>query len=137
MSPEDRLGALGIELPAPPPSLASYARTVRHDNLVYVSGQLPLVGGSLVHTGKLGAELSTAQGVRAARQCVINTIAALKAEVGELSAVVRIVKVTAFVASDPLFTGQSQVVDGASDLLLEIFGDAGRHARSAVGVACL
>lgn len=105
--------------------------------MVYLSGQIPMLDGALMLTGKVGGGVSDVDATAAARQCAINAIAALKAEVGELSQVKRIVKVTVFIASDPSFTGQSQVANGASDLFLEVFGDLGRHARSAVGVACL
>ena len=137
MNPETRIQELGIELPDATPSLASYARTVRYGNLLYVSGQLPLLGVSLVHVGKVGVSVSCGEAVVAARQCAVNAIAALKAEVGDLSKVSRIVKLTGYVASEPSFTSQSQVIDGASDLFVDVFGEAGRHARSAVGVACL
>jgi enamine deaminase RidA (YjgF/YER057c/UK114 family) len=137
MSPETRIQELGIELPEATPSLASYARTVRHGNLMYVSGQLPLLGGSIVRAGKVGGGVSVADAIVAARQCAVNAIAAMKAEVGDLSKVSRIVKLVGYIACDPSFTGQSKVVDGASDLFVTVFGDGGRHARSAVGVACL
>ncbi len=106
-------------------------------SLVYTAGQVPMVKGKLGVTGKVGAEVDPEEAARQARICALNAIAALKAEVGELSRVVRIVKVVGFVASAPDFHGQPQVVNGASDLLAEVFGDAGRHARSAVGVAVL
>jgi enamine deaminase RidA (YjgF/YER057c/UK114 family) len=137
LTPEARLRELDIELPAPSRSLASYVPTVQCGGLVYLSGQIPMLGGALLYTGKVGDGVSDVDGKAAARQCAINAIAALKAEVGELSSVKRIVKLTVFIASDPSFTGQSQVANGASDLFLEVFGDLGRHARSAVGVACL
>lgn len=137
MTPEARLRELELELPAPSRSLASYVPTVRCGGMVYLSGQIPMLDGVLLHTGKLGGGVSDVDGTAAARRCAINAIAALKAGVGELSSVKRIVKLTVFIASDPSFTGQSQVANGASDLFLEVFGDLGRHARSAVGVACL
>lgn len=137
MNPEERLKELKIELPEAAPALASYVRTVRYGNFVYVSGQLPLVEGKLLQSGKVGSSVSADEAVVAARQCAINAIAALKSEIGDLSAVSRIVKITGFVASDPSFTGQPLVVNGASDLFVDVFGDNGRHARSAVGVASL
>lgn len=137
MNPEERLKELKIELPEAAPALASYVRTVRYGNFVYVSGQLPLVEGKLLQSGKVGSSVSADEAVVAARQCAINAIAALKSEIGDLSAVSRIIKITGFVASDPSFTGQPLVVNGASDLFVDVFGENGRHARSAVGVASL
>ncbi|NVI90325.1 RidA family protein [Actinomadura sp. BRA 177] len=136
-TPEERLQELGIELPDLVPPVASYVPTARTGSLVYTAGQIPLVKGELGATGKVGAEVSAEEAAKQARICALNCVAALKAEVGELSRVVRIVKVVGFVASAPDFTGQPQVVNGASDLLAEVFGDAGKHARSAVGVAVL
>jgi enamine deaminase RidA (YjgF/YER057c/UK114 family) len=136
-TPEERLQELGIELPDVVPPVASYVPTARTGSLVYTAGQIPLVKGELGATGKVGAEVSAEEAAKQARICALNAVAALKAEVGELSQVVRIVKVVGFVASAPDFTGQPQVVNGASDLLAEVFGDAGKHARSAVGVAVL
>ncbi|MGW2306841.1 RidA family protein [Actinomadura luteofluorescens] len=136
-TPEERIRELGIELPEAVPPVASYVPTARTGSLVYTAGQIPLVKGELGATGKVGAEVSAEEAARQARICALNAIAALKAEVGELSRIVRIVKVVGFVASAPDFHGQPQVINGASDLLAEVFGDAGRHARSAVGVAVL
>jgi enamine deaminase RidA (YjgF/YER057c/UK114 family) len=136
-TPEERLADLGIEVPPVVRPVASYVPTVRTGSLVYTAGQVPLRGGELVATGKVGAEISPEQGAELAKICAINVIAALKAEVGELSRVVRIVKVVGFVASAPDFSGQPQVMNGASDLFGAVFGDAGAHARSAVGVAVL
>ncbi|TDD81189.1 RidA family protein [Actinomadura rubrisoli] len=136
-TPEERIGELGLELPEVVAPLASYVPTARTGSLVYTAGQVPLVKGELPITGKVGAEVTAEQAVEQARICALNAIAALKAEVGELSRVVRIVKVVGFVASAPDFDGQPKVINGASDLLGEVFGDAGRHARSAVGVAVL
>jgi enamine deaminase RidA (YjgF/YER057c/UK114 family) len=137
MNVESRLVELGITLPDATPSLASYVPTVRYGNFIYVSGQLPMLEGRLIYAGKVGGDVSLEAAVAAARQCAVNAIAALKAEVGDLSSVSRIVKLTGYVASDPTFTGQSQVVNGASDLMLALFGDVGHHARAAIGVACL
>ncbi|TDD26838.1 RidA family protein [Actinomadura sp. KC06] len=136
-TPEERIRELGMELPEAVPPVASYVPTARTGSLVYTAGQIPLVKGELGLTGKVGAEVSPEEGARQARICALNAIAALKAEVGELSRIARIVKVVGFVASAPDFDGQPQVINGASDLLVEVFGDAGKHARSAVGVAVL
>jgi enamine deaminase RidA (YjgF/YER057c/UK114 family) len=137
MSVESRLGELGLELPEVVAPVAAYVPAVRSGNLVWTSGQLPFVAGSLSATGKVGAavDAETAKGL--ARTCALNALAAIRAEVGDLDRVRRVVKVVGFVASDPSFTGQPGVINGASELLGEVFGDAGRHARSAVGVAVL
>ncbi len=134
-TPEERIRELGLELPEPVAPLASYVPTARTGSLVYTSGQVPFVKGELHVLGKVGAEVDLDQAVEQARICALNCVAALKAEVGELSRITRIVKLVVFVASAPDFYAQPQVANGASDLLAEIFGDAGRHARSAVGVA--
>jgi enamine deaminase RidA (YjgF/YER057c/UK114 family) len=136
-TPEDRIRELGLEVPEVVAPLASYLPVARTGTLVYTSGQLPMVKGELAATGKVGAEIDPERAAELARTCALNAIAAVKAEVGELSRVRRIVKVVGFVASAPDFYGQPQVINGASDLLGEVFGDAGRHARSAVGVAVL
>ena len=117
--------------------MAAYVPAVRTGNYVYTSGQLPMVDGSLVATGKVGAEITAEQAKDLARICALNALAAVKAEVGDLAAVRRVVKVVGFVASAPDFTGQPGVINGASELLGEVFGDRGVHARSAVGVAVL
>ncbi|MGH3388735.1 MAG: RidA family protein [Actinomadura sp.] len=137
MSPEERIVELGLRLPAVAAPLASYVPTVRTGSLVYTSGQLPIVEGELVETGLVGAEVTPERAYELARICALNAIAAVRAEVGELSRVVRIVKVVGFVASAAGFYGQPQVVNGTSELLGEVFGEAGVHARSAVGVAVL
>jgi enamine deaminase RidA (YjgF/YER057c/UK114 family) len=136
-TPEERLAELGESVPEVAAPLAAYVPTVRTGQHVYVSGQLPWRDGELMHAGKVGADVSAEDAAQCARQCALNAIGALKAELGELSAVKRIVKVVGFVASAPDFTGQPQVINGASQLLAEVFGDAGRHARSAVGMAVL
>ncbi|WP_046469207.1 RidA family protein [Allosalinactinospora lopnorensis] len=136
-SPEERLAGLGLTLPEVIKPLASYTPTVRSGDHVYVSGQVPLVDGAAAGTGKVGAEVTQERAAELAAICALNGIAALKAEVGELSAVRRVVKVVGFVASAPTFTAQPQVINGASDLIGEVFGSAGVHARSAVGVAAL
>ncbi len=136
-TPDERLAALGLTLPAVTVPLAAYVPAVRTGSHVYTAGQLPMADGKLLRTGKLGAEVSVADGAALARTCALNALAAVASVTGSLSAVRRIVKVTGFVASDPSFTAQAQVVNGASELLLELFGDAGKHARSAVGMAVL
>jgi enamine deaminase RidA (YjgF/YER057c/UK114 family) len=136
-TPEERIAELGLELPPVVQPLAAYVPTARTGSLVYTAGQVPVVKGELAAMGKVGAEVSAEQAVQLARICALNVIAAIKAEVGELSRVTRIVKVVGFVASAPDFYGQPQVINGASELLGEVFGDAGKHARSAVGVAVL
>jgi enamine deaminase RidA (YjgF/YER057c/UK114 family) len=136
-SPEDRLAELGLQLPSVAAPVAAYVPAVRSGNHVYTSGQLPMVEGKLAATGKVGAEVSPEQAASLARTCALNALAAVKAEVGDLARVRRVVKVVGFVASAPDFTGQPGVVNGASDLLGQVFGDAGVHARSAVGVAVL
>jgi len=132
-SPEARLKALGIELPPAPKPLASYVPAVRTGNLVYLAGQGPVAGGKPTVTGKVGAELTEEEGYKAARATILASLAALRAEIGSLDRVRRIVKLVGWVNSAPGFTRQPWVINGASDLLVEIFGDAGRHARSAVG----
>ncbi|MFF4774641.1 RidA family protein [Microtetraspora fusca] len=136
-TPEQRIADLGLTLPEVVAPLAAYVPAVRTGDYVYTSGQLPMVGGKLAVTGKVGAEVSAEEAAAQARICALNALAAVKSVVGDLSNVVRIVKVVAFVASAPGFTGQPQVANGASELLGEILGDAGKHARSAVGVAVL
>jgi enamine deaminase RidA (YjgF/YER057c/UK114 family) len=136
-SPEERLQELGLSLPDVAKPVASYVPAVRSGGYVYTSGQLPLVDGALPMAGKVGAQVSAEEGKTLARLCALNALAAVAAEGGGLGAVRRVVKVVGFVASAPDFVGQPGVVNGASDLLSEVFGDAGLHARSAVGVACL
>jgi enamine deaminase RidA (YjgF/YER057c/UK114 family) len=132
-SPEARLQALGIQLPAVSPPIASYVPAVRTGNLIYLAGQGPITGGKPTVTGKVGAELTEEQGNRVARETILNSLAVLRAEIGSLDRVRRIVKLVGWVNSAPGFTRQPWVINGASDLLVEIFGDAGKHARSAVG----
>jgi enamine deaminase RidA (YjgF/YER057c/UK114 family) len=136
-SPEARLAALGLTLPKVTPPLAAYVPAVRTGRYVYCSGQLPIVDGQLLATGKVGAGVSVGEAAALARTCALNALAAVASVTGGLSAVRRIVKVTGFVASAPDFTEQAQVINGASELLIEVFGEAGRHARSAVGMAVL
>lgn len=129
-----RLEQAGIELPAVVAPLANYVPAVRTGPYVYTSGQLPVIDGALAATGKVGAGVSPEKAVELARQCALNALAAVHDLVG-IDAVVRVVKVVGFVASAPGFNGQPAVLNGASDLLGEVFGDAGVHARSAVGVS--
>lgn len=137
MSATETLASLGIELPEVVPPLAAYQPTARAGSLVFTAGQLPVKDGSPIATGKLGAEVDVETGTACARQCALNALAAIAAEVGSVDAITRIVKVVVFVASAPDFTGQPQVANGASELLGEVFGEAGKHARSAVGVSVL
>jgi enamine deaminase RidA (YjgF/YER057c/UK114 family) len=136
-TPEERLASLGHELPEVSKPVAAYVPAVRSGAQVFTAGQLPMRNGTLLMTGKVGGEISPDQAADCARQCALNALAAVKAEVGELSDVRRVVKVVVFVASTPDFTGQPQVANGASQLLGDVFGDAGQHARSAVGVPVL
>ncbi len=136
-TPEERLVGLGLAIPEVAAPVAAYVPTVRTGRHVHTSGQLPMREGQLLHTGKVGGAVSQEEAVECARQCALNALAAIRAEVGELSAVKRVVKVVAFVASTPDFTAQPAVANGVSELLGEVFGEAGRHARSAVGVAVL
>lgn len=137
---EQRLAEMGLSVPDVAPPVAVYVPAVRDGDLVWTSGQLPMVGGSLAATGKVGEGagcVSPDDAKELARTCALNALAAVKSVVGDLDAVQRVVKVVGFVASDPGFTGQPAVVNGASELLGQAFGDAGIHARSAVGVAVL
>lgn len=135
MSAEERLRELGIHLPPAPAPVASYVPVVVSGGLAYVSGQVPMSEGKLLWKGKLGAELDFVAGAEAARQCGLQALSVLRAELGSLDRVRRIVKVSVFVASERGFTDQPKVANGASDLLVQVFGDLGRHARAAVGVA--
>jgi enamine deaminase RidA (YjgF/YER057c/UK114 family) len=136
-APESKLAELGLKLPPVAAPAAAYVPAVRTGSLVYTSGQVPFVDGKLPATGKVGAEVTPEQAYDYAQICALNALAAVKAEVGDLSLVTRVVKLLVFVASAPDFTGQPQVGNGASDLLGKVFGDSGLHARSAVGVAVL
>jgi enamine deaminase RidA (YjgF/YER057c/UK114 family) len=129
-----RLAELGITLPAVSPPVAAYVPAVRSGSYVYVSGQLPFVDGALRTTGKVGTEVSPEEAKELAARCAVNALAAIEDLVG-LAAVTKVVKVTGFVASAPGFTGQPGVINGASELFGSVFGEAGKHARSAVGVA--
>lgn len=136
-TPEERLEALGLAVPEVAKPVAAYVPAVRSGQHVFTSGQLPMRSGELIATGKVGGEVTPEVAVECARQCALNALAAVRAEVGELSAVRRVVKVVAFIASTPDFTGQPQVANGVSELLGVVFGEAGVHARSAVGVPVL
>jgi enamine deaminase RidA (YjgF/YER057c/UK114 family) len=136
-TPEQRLQGLGLSIPDVAKPVAAYVPAVRTGTYVLTSGQLPLREGSLLAAGKVGGQVSPEQAYDCARQCALNAIAAVRAEIGDLSAVTRVVKVVAFVSSTTDFTGQPQVANGASELLGEVFADAGQHARSAVGVPVL
>ncbi|HEU5426765.1 MAG TPA: RidA family protein [Actinocrinis sp.] len=136
-TPEERLARLGLEVPAVAKPVAAYVPAVRSGTLVFTSGQLPTIDGKLPATGKVGAEVSAEEAKQLAERCALNALAAVKSEIGELSRVRRVVKVVGFVASAPGFTGQPAVINGASELLGKVFGEAGAHARSAVGVAVL
>jgi len=134
---EDRLSELGLTVPEVVPPVAAYVPVVRDGDLVFTSGQLPMVDGALAATGKVGAEVDADAAKELAAVCALNAIAAIKSEVGDLDMVSRVVKVVGFVASAPSFTGQPGVINGASELFAKAFGDKGIHARSAVGVAAL
>lgn len=132
-----RLQALGVEIPEVAAPAANYLPYSKSGNLLLTSGQLPFEDGKLKHTGKIGGELSIEQGQEAARMCIINVLAVAKAALGDLENIKQIVKITIFVSSTPDFTSQHLVGNGASDFLVEVLGEKGRHARSAVGVPCL
>ena len=137
---EARLAELGLTVPEVVPPVAAYVPAVLDGNHVWTSGQLPMVDGALAATGKVGdgpGLVAPADAARLARQCALNALAAVRSVIGDLDRVDRVVKVVGFVASDPSFTGQPAVINGASEVLGEIFGDRGGHARSAVGVAVL
>jgi enamine deaminase RidA (YjgF/YER057c/UK114 family) len=135
MSIEQRIQELGLVLPAPVKPAFQYVAVVVHEGLAWVAGQIPRAGDQILMTGKVGAEVSVERAREAARACVLQGVAQLKEAVGTLERIDRIVKVVGFVASAPGFTEQPRVIDAASELFVQIFGEAGRHARSAVGVA--
>jgi len=137
MTPEQKLQSLGIELPPPASPVGAYVPAVRTGNLVLTAGQLPLKDGSLTAAGKVPADVSLEDAQLAARQALLNALAALRAEIGSLDNVSRVVRLNVLVNSTADFTDQAKVANGASDLLLEVFGDAGRHTRTAVGAAQL
>lgn len=136
-TPTERLAQLGLDLPAPPPPLPTFQPYVRVGSTVYTSGQIATVGGQLVASGRLGAEVDLATGQRAARICAVNVLAQLNAAAGSLDHIAQLIKITVFVASAPGFTEQSQVANGASQLMNDVLGPVGEHARSAIGVAAL
>ena len=136
-SPEERLAELGISIPKPPAPAAAYVPTMQAGSLLFTAGQVPVGEGGLVAEGIVGDSVDMDTAVACARQCAINVIAQVKAAVIELSRVRQVVKLTVFVASTPTFTQQHLVANGASELMAEVFGDIGRHARSAVGVPSL
>jgi len=133
--PAERLAALGLTLPPVAAPVAAYVPAVRTGTYVYTSGQLPTVDGKLPAVGKVGAEVSAQDAAGMARTCALNALAAAASAAGGIEAIRRIVKVTGFVASAPGFGGQAQVINGASELLIEVFGEDGKHSRSAIGVA--
>jgi enamine deaminase RidA (YjgF/YER057c/UK114 family) len=137
MTIEQKLAELGLELPTVAAPAGAYVPAVISGNLVFTAGQIPLVDGVLMATGKVGNEISPEFAKEIAQRCALNALAAIKSVLGDLSRVKRVVKVVGFVASTPEFTGQPGVLNGASELLGKVFGDAGLHARSAVGVASL
>jgi enamine deaminase RidA (YjgF/YER057c/UK114 family) len=132
---EARLAAQGHQLPGAVAPAYQYVAVLVHQGIAYVSGQIPRAGGQVLFSGKAGADINLLQAQRAAEACVLQALAQLKAELGDLGRVLRILRVTGYVASAPGFTQQPQIIDAASNLLVAAFGDAGRHARSAVGVA--
>lgn len=137
MTVTDRLAELGIDIPDVVPPVAAYVPAVVTGRYVYTSGQLPMRDGAMLAVGLVGADVDPDLAKECARQCAINALAAAQSVIGNLNRVTRVVKVVGFVASADGFTGQPAVINGASELLLDVFGDAGRHARSAVGVAAL
>lgn len=138
MTPEEKITALGITLAAPPAPLGAYV-PVRGtgENLLFLSGMLPLVDGRLMRTGRVGDKITAEEGAMLARTAAINALSVLKSHIGELGKIKRCIKVTGYVASAEGFTGQAAVLNGASELMVEVFGEAGRHARAAVGVSVL
>lgn len=134
---EDKLNLLGIQLPEPAKPLAAYIPAKQSGSLVFTAGQLPLVDGTLLATGLLGKDLEVEEAKAAARICVINALSAVKGVIGDLDKIKQVVRVVGYVASIPEFTQQPAIINGASELLLELFEEAGRHARSAIGVAVL
>ncbi len=136
-TPEARIRALGLVLPEPAVPLANYLPTVRSGALLFVSGQLPLRAGTLMATGKLGGSVDLATGKEAAAQCLLNLLGQVRASLGSLGAVRRVVRLGGFIAAVPSFTDLALVMNGASDLAVAVFGEAGRHARSTVGVPVL
>ncbi len=137
MTVEDTLSQLGITLPSPPAPAGSYVPVVVSGNLAFVAGQIPMEAGQVKFRGKVGKDLSVEAGQQAARLCTINALAQLKSALGSLDRIKRFVKVTGFVSCDPTFSDQPKVINGASDFLVQVFEEKGRHARAAVGVNSL
>jgi enamine deaminase RidA (YjgF/YER057c/UK114 family) len=135
MTPEEKLRALGLELPPAPKPVGSYVPAVRSGNLVFVSGQLPMKDGELMTLGHVGGEVTMEEAQDCVRQAVLNALAAVAAEIGGLENIARVVRVTGYVASAPGFTEQAKVLNAASELLAEVFGETGRHSRAALGAA--
>jgi enamine deaminase RidA (YjgF/YER057c/UK114 family) len=135
MTPEESLRQLGIELPPPPAPVAAYVAWCRTGNLILTSGQLPWEAGRILHAGRLGAEVSEEQGYEAARRCALNAMAQLREAAGSLDLIRQIVRLEGFVHCAPGFRGHPQVLNGASDLINQVFGDRGRHARVALGIS--
>ena len=131
---EEKLNEMGIEIPVAPKPLASYIPATKTGNLIFTAGQIPMVDGELKYKGKVGKEISLAEGIKAAELCTVNCLSVIKSEVKNLDNIKRVIKVTVFVNSTNGFTDQPKVANGASDLLVKIFGDNGKHVRSAVGV---
>jgi enamine deaminase RidA (YjgF/YER057c/UK114 family) len=131
---EEKLNEMGIEIPVAPKPLASYIPATKAGNLIFTAGQIPMVDGELKYKGKVGKEISLAEGIKAAELCTVNCLSVIKSEVKNLDNIKRVIKVTVFVNSTNGFTDQPKVANGASDLLVKIFGDNGKHVRSAVGV---
>ena len=134
---EEKLKAMGLELPAALAPLAKYVPAKVVGDMVYCSGQLPMKGGALLHTGKVGAEVSVEEGCQCARLCALNALAAVRSVAGSLDRLAEVVQVRGYVNCAPDFDRQPEVINGASEFLVEVFGDAGRHTRVAVGVAAL
>ena len=130
---EERIRGLGLELPEAPKPVASYVPAVQSGDLVFTSGQIPFVNGNLIYTGRVGAELTIEQGAECARICALNCIAAVKSVIGDLNRIQRVVRLTGFVRGAEGFRDQPKVLNGASDLVLQIFGEKGRHSRLAIG----
>ena len=137
MKIEDKIKALGIDLPSAPEPIANYIPCLQSGNLVFVSGQGPIINGKQLYTGKVGAEVTREEGYEAARACCINLLSQLKLFLGDLDKIKRVVHIKGYVASADDFTNQPAVINGASDLLVEIFGEAGRHTRCALGLNVL
>lgn len=137
MTAEDKLTVLGLSLPKPPAPVGAYLRARRTGNLLFLAGQIPFVEGKVKYSGKVGGELELKEGYEAAKLCALNALSVMKAELGSLDRIVQLVRVTGFVCSAEGFTDQAKVVNGASELFGDVLGEAGGHARIAIGVASL